>query len=145
VLSGGPEQRDAAPEGPLDWSVHTPRHSMTRRPPAPPGSDGGDTPRAQRFPFHLPVRFRTQGAKSWDVGRIENISRSGVLFWSERVYPPDTALEILFALPLGGLAPGVACRGRIVRTVSAPAPLDVPGMAATITAYRFVRGDYASA
>jgi hypothetical protein len=90
------------------------------------------------------VRFRSPGSKTWDVGRIENISRSGVLFWSERLYPPDTPLEILFALPLAGLTPGVACRCRIVRTVDPPAPLETPGMAATITAYKFVRGDYDS-
>jgi hypothetical protein len=72
------------------------------------------------------------------AGRIENISRSGVLFRTERPLPVDTALEMTFALPVGPDAPGLHCRGRVVRTVGAIGGLAPPGIAATISAFRFL-------
>lgn len=100
--------------------------------------------RAPRFPLHVRVRYRPLGATDWNVGRIENISRSGVLFWTERLLPVETPLELLFVLPLGDRAPGVVCRGRIVRSVLAPSTDEAPGLAASISSYRFVRGRAAS-
>ena len=108
-------------------------------------TDDGTAPRAPRFPVHVSVRYRSPGQRRWSTGRIENISRSGMLFWTEQLLPVDTPLEILFMLPLGGLTPGVACRGRVVRTVDPLEPQLQPGIAATITAYRFVRRGYGSA
>ena len=99
-----------------------------------------DPLRAPRFEVHLPLRYRPVGAPDWEEGRIENISRSGVLFWAEHLLAVDTPLEMSFVLPLGGMEPGVVCRGRIVRTVPPGARGADPGLAATIAAYEFVRG-----
>ena len=94
--------------------------------------------RARRFALHLPVRYRCLGEARWQDGRMENISRSGVLFWTDHPAAVDSAVEIRFVLPVGPVAPGVLCRGRIVRTVPA-GPERLPGVAATISAYRFLR------
>jgi hypothetical protein len=37
-------------------------------------------PRAQRYPLHIPLKYRPSGTPNWWEGRTENISRSGVLF-----------------------------------------------------------------
>jgi hypothetical protein len=89
--------------------------------------------RAQRFDLHQPLRYRSVGAARWRFGRIENISRSGVLFWSKKPLDLDTPLEMSFKLPLGKRPPEIVCRGRIVRSVAGS------GLAATIRTYRFVR------
>ena len=93
--------------------------------------------RAQRFPVHLPIRYRSAGEGPWREGTIENISRTGVLFEGDGSLDVDTPLEMTFALPVAG-APGISCRGRIVRIVRGPHVAAV-ALAATISAYRFVR------
>ena len=104
-----------------------------------------DTGRARRFELHLPLRYRTVGAARWREGRIENISRSGVLFWTDEPLEVDTPLEMSFMLPVMDTAPWVVCRGRIVRTVP-PQGQEVPsGLAAAFSSYRFVRGKTAAA
>ena len=104
-----------------------------------------DAGRAQRFVLHLPLRYRSIGAAQWREGRIENISRSGVLFWTEHPLRVDTPLEMVFVLPLIDTPPGIVCRGRIVRTVLPKGRHAPPGLAATIAAYRFVRGKSSAA
>jgi hypothetical protein len=104
-----------------------------------------DAGRARRFALHLALRYRSIGSAEWREGRIENISRSGVLFWTDHTLEVDTPLEMSFVLPVIDTPPCVLCRGRIVRTVlpdGRPAP---PGLAVTISAYRFVRGGNAAA
>ena len=104
-----------------------------------------DAGRAQRFALHVPLRYRSIGAAQWREGRIENISRSGVLFWTDEPLEVDTRLEMSFVLPLNGTAPAVVCRGHVVRTVS-PAGDQAPrGLAATISTYHFIRGKSAAA
>jgi len=96
--------------------------------------------RAQRFAVHVPVRFRSAGAVHWRQGRIENISRTGLLFWTEHLLDVDTPLEMSFVLPVGVKKPAIVCRGRVVRTVL-PATRETPtGLAASISTYHFVRG-----
>ena len=104
-----------------------------------------DSGRAPRFPVHFYMRYRSVGATRWDEGLVENISRSGVLFWTEHLLAVDTPLEMSFALPLGVTKPGIVCRGRVVRTVLPTAPDAPPGLAATISKYHFVRGRVAAA
>lgn len=104
-----------------------------------------DAGRAQRYALHLPLRYRPVGAAEWREGRIENISRSGVLFWTDQVLEVDTRLEMSFALPVVHTAPWVVCRGRIVRTVPPTGQRAPSGLAATISTYRFVRGKNAAA
>ena len=95
--------------------------------------------RARRFALHLSVRYRPVGAPEWIEGEIENISRSGVLFWTEHLLDMDTPLEMSFGLGEGAGASRVICRGRIVRTVLPRGRQTPPGLAATISRYRFIR------
>jgi hypothetical protein len=95
--------------------------------------------RAPRFSVPLSLRYRSIGATHWQEGRIENISRSGVLFRTEHLLAVDTPVEMSFVLPLGGMKPGIACRGRVVRTVQPKADHALPGLAATISTYQFVQ------
>lgn len=97
-------------------------------------------PRAPRFPVHVPVRYRSVGAEHWSQGRIENISRSGVLFWSTEALPVETPLEMLFVLPFVGAPPGVMCRGHVVRANLGGDRGATPSVAVAISRYRFVRG-----
>jgi hypothetical protein len=98
----------------------------------------GDTrksARATRHPLQVPLRFRPAGDSAWREGRSENISRTGVLFRSERFVTPETEIELLLTLggELGDEAAGaLLCRGRVVRLE--PGSEDDPriGIAATI-------------
>ena len=104
-----------------------------------------DGVRAQRFTLPLPLRYRPVGAAQWREGRIENISRSGVLFWTEHPLEVDTRLEMSFMLPVIDTAPCIVCRGRIVRTVPPQEQQAPSGLAAAFSSYRFVRGTNAAA
>ena len=104
-----------------------------------------DAGRAPRFALHWPLRYRSIGAAQWLVGRIENISRSGVLFWTDQALEVDTHLEMSFVLPLVDTHPEVVCRGRIVRTVLPKGHRAPSGLASTISFYRFVRDKNAAA
>jgi hypothetical protein len=95
--------------------------------------------RAQRVPLHLPLRYRSRGDLEWHEGRVENISRSGVLFSTARLVDVDTELEMTFELPVAPRPPAILCRGRVVRTVAAGAGGWHPALAATIAVYRFLR------
>jgi hypothetical protein len=98
-----------------------------------------DAERAFRFPLPLTLRYRSRGEAQWREGRVENISRSGVLFWTDDALDVNTRLEMSFVLQVGTTPPSVVCRGHVVRTVLPNGPRAVPGFAATISGYRFVR------
>jgi len=102
-----------------------------------------DFERAFRFALELPLRYRSKGERRWHEGRTANISRSGVLFWTDDVLDVDTRLEMRLELPVGPHPPAVICRGHVVRTVVPQGRWARPGYAATIGAYRFVRGELA--
>jgi hypothetical protein len=104
--------------------------------------DGG---RARRFHFELPVQYRPLGEKAWHEGRMENISRSGVLFRAPDVLDVDTEVELSFVLPVSSAPPAIVCRGRVVRTVLPGGDGRRPGLAVTIARYRFQRGRYSAA
>jgi hypothetical protein len=98
--------------------------------------------RAPRFTIEVPFYFRRRGEGSWRQGMTDNISRSGVLFRTAEDLESETPIEMHFALPLqvsGRPGALVACRGLVVRTVPADSPDALPGFAATISRYRFVR------
>jgi hypothetical protein len=97
-----------------------------------------ESARAPRFVLPLVVRYRSDGETGWHDGRIENISRSGMLIRTDEPPAVDTRLEMTFVLPVGKTPPAVVCRGRIVRTVL-PTAHGLPGLAATISSFRFVR------
>src|SRR4051812_50159187 len=94
--------------------------------------------RAQRFGFDLPLRYREAGG-AWHDGRIENISRSGVLFHGDDLPDVDAEIEIVFALPVHPTPPRIVCRGRVVRTIASDRGDGARRAAATIARYRFVR------
>ena len=98
--------------------------------------------RAPRFTIEVPLYFRLRGEGSWREGMTHNISRSGVLFRTRERLEESTAIEMHFALPLqvsGRPGAVVACRGQVVRIEPADSPDAMPGVAATISRYRFVR------
>ena len=97
-----------------------------------------DSGRAPRFDLPLPLDFRSAGAGPWSHARIENISRSGVLFRAERPLPVDSPVEMTFELPVGAAKAELVCRGRVVRVVDGHG--EPAGIAATISAFRFRRG-----
>lgn len=104
-----------------------------------------DTARAWRFALDMPLQYRSVGEKQWHEARTENISRSGVLFRTEDVLDIDTEVEMTFVLPLTPAPPAIVCRGRVVRTVLAGGDGRRPGLAATISRYRFQRAKSAAA
>jgi hypothetical protein len=101
--------------------------------------------RAPRYRLQIPLRYRSTGDDEWRDGRTENISRSGVLFRTDRLMPPQTRIEMLLALPaeLGGdEAATVICRGRIVRTGPRTEEPDAGHVvAATIAGYRIAHSE----
>lgn len=96
--------------------------------------------RARRFAVEMPVHFRTPGEQAWREGSTINMSRSGVLFWTDTSAEPGTPVELNFDLPeeIAGDT-RLVCHGEIVRTVMAPSSDAQPGLAARILAYRFAR------
>ena len=93
--------------------------------------------RAQRLPLGLSVRYRRVGARRWHEGRVENISRSGLLFRAAALLDVGTPLEMTLALPAPPLAADLVFRGRIVRTLPPRGMERRPRLAATISRYRF--------
>lgn len=52
--------------------------------------------RAQRHELRIPFRYRLQGQEDWCPGETINISKSGLLFSSEKMLEVDAKLEIIF-------------------------------------------------
>ena len=102
----------------------------------------GGIQRAVRFAIEVPIRYRAVGEPGWHSGQSANISRSGVLFRSDDAVWPKTPVELILRLPLmllGESGAEVVCSGEVVRTtVTAGWPAMI---AATITKFRFVRGE----
>jgi PilZ domain-containing protein len=93
--------------------------------------------RAPRLRLDLQLRYRPVGARRWHDGEVENISRSGVLFRGAALVDVNTPVEIALLLPVLQPAGAIVCRGRIVRTILPGGPRRRPGLAATISRYRF--------
>jgi hypothetical protein len=75
--------------------------------------------RAQRFPIHIPVRYRIPRSPDWFVACTENVSRSGLVFRTERVFEPATTLDLRLELPQtdhnDGVHGEIVCKGEVVR------------------------------
>jgi len=75
--------------------------------------------RAQRFPIHIPVRYRIPRSPDWSVACSENVSWSGVLFRTECIFKPTATLDLRLELPRvnnnGGVRAEVVCKGEVVR------------------------------
>ena len=100
--------------------------------------------RATRFAIPMPLRYREPGETAWHGGKVENISRTGVLFTVDKPMDVSAQVELTFQLPveLSGATPGqVFCVGQVVRTVM-PASTDrPPAMAAQILNYKLMPKD----
>ncbi|MGA9058162.1 MAG: PilZ domain-containing protein [Terriglobia bacterium] len=99
--------------------------------------------RAARFPIHIPVRYREPCGRAWIEGKTENISRSGVLFRTESVLSPKTAVEVRLALPvvIEDEAPcEILCKGVVVRVEQSSIRGAPPALAVAIQHYRLSRG-----
>jgi len=102
----------------------------------------GSLRRAPRFAIHARVLYRETGQTNWCEGKIENISRSGLLFRADHYLAPKTSIEIRFVLPVeisSEAAAEVICRGAIVRAVPPANGQPSYVLAATIADYCFVR------
>jgi hypothetical protein len=102
----------------------------------------GSLRRAPRFAIRARVLYRETGQTNWCEGKIENISRSGLLFRADHYLAPKTSIEIRFVLPVevsSEAAAEVICRGAIVRAVTPANGQPSYVLAATIADYCFVR------
>ena len=74
---------------------------------------------ARRYLKQVPARF---GDESNDahVGATYDLSETGVLLRSSRIYPPSTLLSIKFILPRGKMA---HCQGEVQWAKRVPLPL----------------------
>ncbi len=94
--------------------------------------------RMKRLPADERLHFRKVGDLAWNLGRIVNISRSGILFHAGKMLDLNTPVEMEFVQPpvLGGKAEDlVHCRAKIVRTMM-PETLDSrPALAAKFSKY----------
>ena|SRR5215468_4906937 len=52
--------------------------------------------RATRHDLRIPLRYRLDGVDDWRAGETINISRSGILFYSNEVLEVDARVEIIF-------------------------------------------------
>ena len=98
--------------------------------------------RAPRLPITISVHFRAAGEFGWNVGKIKNISRSGILFGAGTVIPVNTAVEMQFTAPpdigpRGGEL--VIARGKVVRTLMPAASDSQLALAAKFVRFEAVR------
>jgi len=96
--------------------------------------------RARRFPIHIPVRYRLPQSPQWFEAYTENVSRSGVLFRTDRVFEPTTTLDLRLELPQvenGERVRGeVVCKGAVVRMDPPDDPTGIPaGVAVAFQRY----------
>ena len=80
-------------------------------------------PRADRVPLPISLTYRVAGDDHWLLGRVSNLSESGVLF-SPTELQPGAKLELMISspIPVRTMAPGrMVCMARVVRTTEAGA------------------------
>jgi CheY-like chemotaxis protein len=112
--------------GPQDWLA--------------PPSRAEQAIRAQRFNVRVPLKYRLLGEGDWRAGTTVNISRSGMLFRAEELFPVHSELEIDLVIPwqIAGLSPTeVICRGQVVRVLEGDQFRAAPALAAKILRYQF--------
>jgi len=98
--------------------------------------------RAPRYSIPIAVLYRTPADPTWQEGRTENISRSGVLFRTSREIETDTPVEMMLEIPnfIATTVAGPAiCRGRIVRAQALSALEDRPSFAAAVLEFELAR------
>jgi len=68
--------------------------------------------RSERYALKVPLRYRKGGAPDWHEGSTINISRTGILFCTDQIVPPNLMLEINVELPRNVI---LSCQGAVVR------------------------------
>jgi hypothetical protein len=79
-----------------------------------PSPKQAQAPRAQRFPFCLPLHYHIIDAPNWHTGKTVNISRTGILFQTDESLPISSTLDIRVQFPS---AMTLTCQGFVVRTL----------------------------
>ena len=77
-------------------------------------------PRDRRMPWRSEIQFRHLGAQQWNHGRVENISRTGLVFDSDHTLERNTPLEMILEMPsqlTGQEHSKVLCQGIVARSV----------------------------
>ena len=100
--------------------------------------------RALRFPIEAPLRYRIGGEFAWTEGSTVNISRSGILFRSDKEIPPKTMLQMCIVFPselTGYDTTTILCWGPVVRNGDVNASGSGHTLAAAIIKYRFIQED----
>jgi hypothetical protein len=69
-------------------------------------------PRAQRFPFQIPLHYRRSGTPEWHACETVNISRTGILFQTDETLPINSNLDIRVQFPSEVT---LSCQGSVVR------------------------------
>ena len=91
--------------------------------------------RAPRVHAEIPLQFREVGEFDWRNGRTQNISVSGVLFWTDQVIKVGTPVEMLYSPPPEAnwtTSSQVSCRAKVVRAHESPSPAGELATAAMI-------------
>jgi len=77
-------------------------------------------PRERRMAWHGEIQYRRLGSMDWSNGKVENISRSGIVFECEHTFEHNTALEMILEMPTqitGQEHSKVLCQGIVARSV----------------------------
>ena len=98
-------------------------------------------PRERRLPWTVEAQFRSLGAREWLTGKVENISRSGLLLISE--YRLERGAHVVLELEMPEAITGqhafvARCTGQVARITSAPDNPNCNRIACTIEDYRFI-------
>ena len=98
-------------------------------------------PRERRLPWAVDVLFRSAGAREWLPGKVENISRSGLLLVSE--FRLDRGARVVLELEMPEVITGqrsfvARCTGQVARLSPAGDDSHLNRIACTIDDYRFI-------
>ena len=100
-----------------------------------------EVPRARRFEIQGRIRYRTEENCQWLVGRIKDVSKTGVRFIVGR--PPKNNHRIkkrlMFPIKHGEFRLEIACTGQVVRRAATGGGSVAYAVAATINRYRILR------
>ena len=98
--------------------------------------------RAHRYPIGAIMRYRIIGEKRWHVGKVENISSTGVLFRGEHVVQVDSSIEVTVNMSRGLTerhSSKIVSRGKVVRVTPDEADPESIVMAAALSRLRILR------
>ena len=80
---------------------------------------------AQRFPFLLPVSFRSPGSGAVGIGCTQNLSSRGALFLTDTLLREGDLIEVTVTMPSEitlGESMRVRCHGHVLRAAKAADP-----------------------